>query len=210
MNSTRLANQTRLALSPLRVPTFRLASLSTPFLARMVLRFGKETSIGSPLIRVNRLVTIIHRNICPQDRQHGICSISENEAKNLPYQAGNSNPNPEAGRELDANLIDLDAVTLGSRDRGDLALLDRLLYPSCVFLRRLRIVSRATFSVRAMPRCEVRSCRAAKIWDSFCGVMARLFGLSPKVFLQSRQRHLWVPESVFPNLTQSGLSQWGQ
>lgn len=185
MNTTRFANQTRLTLTPFGVPALAMAGFSTTLLARMVLPSRKETFIGTPLVCVHGLTAIILGHILPQNRKHRICSITKNEPQDLAHQARNGYPNPERGSQLNADFVNLDDISLRGRYQSDLALADLLLYVPCVFFRRLRIVRRETFNALAIPRCEILSWRLATIASSLSGVMARLFGLRVKVFVQA-------------------------
>ncbi len=185
MNTTRFANQTRLTLTPLGVPAFRMASFSTTLLARMVLPRRKETLISTPFVRVNGLVTIVRRHITPQNWEHRICPIPKNEPQDLANQTGNGYPNPKRGSHLDTNLVNLDGISLRSRHQGDLTLANLLFYVSSVFFRICRIVKRETFSALAIPRWEILSWRQATISASFWGVTARLLGLRVKVLVQA-------------------------
>ena len=215
MNTTTLTNQSRLALTPLRIQALRVVGFSTTFLAGMMLRSGKEASIGSPLICVNGFVTIIRRHIRPKYRKHGICSISENESQNLSNKPRNGYPNPERGSQLNTDFVNLDDICLRrsseasarGRYQGDLTLTDLLLYVRCVFFRISRIVRRETLSARAIPRWEILSWSVAIMAASFSGVMARLLGLRQKVLLQPWHRHRWVSAPLLPCLMQSVLSQ---
>jgi hypothetical protein len=207
MNPTRPTHQTRLALPPFRIPTLTTARLAAPLGARIVLPLAQDSTVGSPAIREYGLVSVILRNIFPQKGKHAVASISEDEPKNLTHQARDSDPHPERGRELDTDFIDLDSVSFGSGDGGDAFSSYFLLYASCVFFRRLRIVRRETFWLLAIPLWEVLSRREAKMRSSFSGVMARLMGLRVKVLRQAWQRQRAVPLSFLPNLMQSRLAQ---
>jgi hypothetical protein len=159
----------------------------------MVLPRRKETFISTPFVRVNRLVTVVRRHITPQNGEHRICPIPENELQDLTNQARNGDPNPKRGSHLDANLINFDGIPLRrsseasarSRYQSDLFLTDLLFYVSSVFFRICRIVKRETFSALAIPRWEILSWRQATISASFWGVIAQLLGVRVKVLVQA-------------------------
>ncbi len=101
------------------------------------------------------------------------------------------NIEPQARREADTDLVELDNVALRGGDDAEAV----SLYAPGVFLRTARTVSRVhacvnglTFRARAIPRREMRSARAAAIRCSFSGVTVLLWGLRVKVLPQSLQR----------------------
>jgi len=199
------AHQARVPLAPLCVQALDLVRQTATFVTRMVLLCAEKAAIGPQMIRKDRFILVIRRDIRPGKLQHLVRAVADHKADYLSDQPRDRRPEPEAGRDPDAQFIYLYDILLGRGNGSDALLLELSLYAGCLFFRITRMVCRPTLSVRAMPRCEVRSCRARQISSSFSGVSARLLGLSVKVLPQSGALHRQraVPERLVPNLMTS-------
>jgi hypothetical protein len=122
-----------------------------------MLLFRKEPGVGSQMVGEDRLVPVIGGHIGPDEFEHRVGAIPNDETDDLTDQTGDCRPEPEAGRDTDTQFIDLDGILLRGRYGGDALFLDARLYPGGVFFRRARIVWRPTLRARAIPLWEMRS-----------------------------------------------------
>src|ERR1044071_5163070 len=110
MHSARAAHQTRLALTPLGVETLDSIGKAGPFIARMVVLLGKETSGGTQMVAEDRLVPIVGGHVGPAQFEHRIGSVSNHKADDLTDQARDCGPEPQARRNANAQLVYFDGV----------------------------------------------------------------------------------------------------
>ncbi len=79
-----------------------------------MLLLGKETSIGTQMIAEDGLVPVVGGNVGPDQLEHRVGTIPDDEADDLTDQARDRRPKPQAGRDTDAQLIDLNSIFLRS------------------------------------------------------------------------------------------------
>ena len=186
-----------------------MACLAAAFVARFVLLrlVGEEALVGSQVVSLDGLVAVILRDVVPHRLQHQVASVADREAQNLPDQARNGCPNPQRGRHAHTDLVDLNDIAFGC---WNLCQHPVRLYGDCLFFRTARIVSRLTFSARAIPRCDVRSASNPTMASFVAGVTARLLAAGVNTFLHPLHRNFWLPQRFVPKrITNAKLSQTG-
>ena len=148
----RAAHQTRLALPPFGVEALDTVGQARTFLTRMMLRFRKEALVSAQMVGVDRLVPLVLGHVRPDQAQHRVGALSNHETNDLAHQAPDCPPEPQAGRDTNAEFIDLEGIVLGCGYGGDALFLEARFYPSGVCFRRSRMVWRPSLRARAMPR----------------------------------------------------------
>jgi len=81
------AYQSRLPLSPFRVPALDPARQPTAFLAHDVLRTREEARVGSPVVGEDKARTPLFWYVAPGVLEHRVRPVAEHEPEDLPYPA---------------------------------------------------------------------------------------------------------------------------
>ncbi len=161
------SDQTGDSVAPLVVQAFDNAGFAAAFVAGPVLPGSKPPGIGFVDVTVNQFSPIIGRQRKPQVDETLRAAVANAKTNDLPRQARARQPQiAVAPLETEANdqLINLQRIAFDGRQQRARETQTR--WPG-LFLRISRTVVRATPKVRAMARCESRSCSAAAIRDSF-------------------------------------------
>ena len=140
VHAAALAHQARLALAPFGVEALDTACLTGTFVTRVVLLLGKEASIRTQIVTVDRLIAVVHRHIGPDQLEHGVGTVPDDETDHLPHQTRHCGPQPQTGRDPDAQFVDFNGIALGRGYSRDALLLELGFYTGGVFLRRARMV----------------------------------------------------------------------
>ena len=184
-HSATTANDSRHPRPPQRIQPFHAACPANQavaaFVGRAVLPRCEKRFVGLPPVRVDQLAAVGRRNLAPQESQHRKAARPQRGSDDLPGLTRTDNPEPQRRRLADTQFINFKRVTFRSGNY-----FYGLFYGP--FFRMARMVCRPTLSRRAIPRCEMRSARAASMSCCLWGVMPRSIGCGDHVFLQSRQR----------------------
>lgn len=94
-HATTTTHKTRVTLTPLGVQTLYDTGQATSFITRGVLVCSKQTGIGSPMIRANRLASIRFGNQRPDLLQRSVTPVSKAETQHLVRRSRDDNPVPK-------------------------------------------------------------------------------------------------------------------
>ena len=182
------SHQSRNAVAPLVVQAFDDAGFAAAFVAWPVLPGFEPFGVGFIEVCINQFAPIISGQGKPQAHKAFGAAVANSKADDLARDARNGQPQVFVApleTIADYQLINFKSVAFDARQ-------DRVgKVQACglrLFLSILRTVVRATRKVRAMARCEERSCKARAIKASFSALKARLTGLGVHVLPHSWQR----------------------
>lgn len=194
------------SVAPFVVQAFDDAGFTAAFATWPMLPRGEPLGIGFIEVAVDQLAAIRSRQRKPQADETLGAAVADAKANHLPCQARDRQPQVAVApleAKADDQLVYLQRIAFDGRQQrvGKTQV-------GCVrlFLSISRTVVRATRNVRAMARCDSRSCNAAAIKASFSADKARLRACGVHVLEHFWQRSRWLPAGVKPNRTTGSLS----
>ena len=185
LHTNGFSHQCRHAVAPFVVQSFHQTSFAAAFVTRPMLPRSEELGVGFIKVGINPFSSIRRRQRKPQSPQTPETTVADPKADDLPCQARDRNPQIEiAPLEAIANhqLIEFQSVAFDLAQKRVGKVQARL---AGFFWDKARIVVRATLKVRAMARCESRSCKAATIRTSFSALKARVLGWGVQLLPQA-------------------------
>ncbi len=199
LHAHRFSDQTRHAVSPFIVQAFNHAGFAAAFFAGAMLPGPKETRVGFMEITVNEFAPIARGHLEPHLLQRLFASVTHTPGQNLMGEPRNHQPQvaiTPSETKAHHQFVQFQSIARNGRQnrlRKTQAALVRL------FLSTRRTVSRPALKVRAMARCDKRSCKAFSIKASFSALMVRLLPSGDHVLRHAVQRKRCVPLRLKPN-----------
>lgn len=205
LHTNGFSHQPRNAITPFVVESFDHAGFAAAFARRAMLPRAKEASVGFIKVAVNQLATVAGRNRKPQFLQRLFATISDTPRHNLMGQSRNHQPQIAiTSLETITNhqLVEFERVT---RNSGQKRVGKTQAAGLGLFLSTRRMVARPQLKVRAIARCDTRSCKAFSINASFSALRCRPGPSSVHVLRHALQRNRCRAPSVKPKRTTPSL-----
>ena len=177
LDANGFSHQARHAVSPFVVQAFAQtgfpAAFSAAFSAWPVLPGLEEGAIGVVKVGINQFAAILGGHLKPHLLQRFLASVAHTPRQHLMRESRNHQPQiPVAPLESIAyhQLINLQSI---ARNSGQNRPGKTQAAGARLFLSTRRTVSRPALRLRAMARCDKRSCKAFSINASFSALMRR-------------------------------------
>ena len=173
LDANGFSHQARHAVSPFVVQAFDHAGLAASLITRPVLPGLEEGAIGVVKVGINQFAAILGGHLKPHLLQRFLASVAHTPRQHLMRQSRNHQPQiPVAPLESIAyhQLINLQSI---ARNSGQNRPGKTQAAGARLFLSTRRTVSRPALRLRAMARCDKRSCKAFSINASFSALMRR-------------------------------------